>query len=114
MQGGGSSPEGHARSSARRAMTKLPYLAHAPHTHSDHPTGWRRYVYATNHKDIGTMYLMFALVAGVIGWLLSVGMRAELQEPGLQIFSSTHAYNVFVSAHGLIMIFFTLMPAQIG
>jgi cytochrome c oxidase subunit I len=95
-------------------MTDLPYLAHAPRTHSDLPTGWRRYVYATNHKDIGTMYLVFALVAGVIGWLLSVGMRAELQEPGLQIFSSTHAYNVFVSAHGLIMIFFTLMPAQIG
>src|SRR5215831_7969050 len=114
MQGGGSSPEGHARSSARRAMPNLPYLAHAPHTHSDHPTGWRRYVYATNHKDIGTMYLVFALVAGVIGGVFSILIRAELMFPGLQIFHETHEFNVFVTAHGLIMIFFMVMPAMIG
>jgi cytochrome c oxidase subunit I len=97
-------------------MTSLPYQAHAPDADAehDHPTGWRRYLFATNHKDIGTMYLVFAIVAGVIGWLLSLGMRLELQEPGLQIFPDTHTYDVFVTAHGLIMIFFTLMPAQIG
>ncbi|MGH6874627.1 MAG: cytochrome c oxidase subunit I, partial [Aestuariivirgaceae bacterium] len=54
--------------------------------HEDHPTGWRRYAYSTNHKDIGMMYLIFAIVAGVIGALLSIVMRWELQEPGIQIF----------------------------
>jgi cytochrome c oxidase subunit I len=60
------------------------------------------------------MYLAFAIVAGVIGAGFSVLMRMELQEPGLQIFSNPHYYNVIVSAHGLIMIFFVLMPALIG
>jgi 2-methylcitrate dehydratase len=80
----------------------------------DVPTGWGRFVYSTNHKDIGTMYLVFALCAGTIGIAFSVLVRAELQEPGLQIFSDPHAYNVVVTAHGLIMIFFVLMPALIG
>ncbi len=84
-----------------------------PHAH-DHPTGWRRYVLSTNHKDIGTMYFVFAMCAGLIGGILSVAIRAELQEPGLQIFTNTHTYNVFVTSHGLIMIFFTLMPAMMG
>ncbi|MDA9408097.1 cytochrome c oxidase subunit I [Bradyrhizobium sp. CCBAU 45384] len=79
-----------------------------------HPTGWRRYVYSTNHKDIGTMYLVFAMSAGLIGAILSVAIRAELQEPGVQIFANPHTYNVFVTGHGLIMIFFTLMPAMMG
>jgi cytochrome c oxidase subunit 1 len=88
----------------------------AQHTHEahDHPTGWRRYLYSTNHKDIGTMYLAFALMAGIIGGALSIGMRMELQQPGLQIFPSPHAYDVFTTAHGLIMIFFMVMPALIG
>ena len=80
----------------------------------DHPTGWRRYVYSTNHKDIGTMYLIFALCAGIIGGFLSIAMRMELQQPGLQIFSNPYTYNVFVTGHGLIMIFFMVMPAMIG
>jgi cytochrome c oxidase subunit 1 len=89
------------------------------HAHEDHdahhiPTGWRRFVYSTNHKDIGTMYLIFAMIAGVVGALLSVGMRLELQQPGLQIFHDAHMFNVFTTAHGLIMIFFMVMPALIG
>src|SRR6516164_195433 len=78
------------------------------------PKGWRRFVYSTNHKDIGTMYLVFAFVAGLVGAALSIAMRMELQEPGLQIFTNPHEYNVFVTAHGLIMIFFVVMPALIG
>src|SRR3954465_6014308 len=82
--------------------------------HHDHPHGWRRYVYSTNHKDIGTMYLVFALVGGLVGGVLSIGMRLELMYPGLQIFHVEHMFNVFTTAHGLIMIFFMVMPAMIG
>jgi cytochrome c oxidase subunit 1 len=87
---------------------------HGAHEDHGHPTGWRRFVYSTNHKDIGTMYLIFAIVAGVIGGALSVMMRMELQEPGLQFFSSGAGFNVFVTGHGLIMVFFMVMPAMIG
>src|SRR5476649_1138658 len=82
--------------------------------HAHHPTGWRRYVYSTNHKDIGTMYLVFAVVAGLIGGFLSMMMRAELMYPGLQIFKDPHTFNVFVTGHGLIMVFCMIMPAMIG
>ncbi len=79
------------------------------------PTSFvRRWLYSTNHKDIGTMYLIFAIFSGVIGSFLSVMMRLELQEPGLQYFANAHTYNVFVTGHGLIMVFFMVMPAMIG
>ena len=87
--------------------------AHDDHAH-DHPTGWRRFVYSTNHKDIGTMYLVFAIIAGIIGAAMSIAIRIELMYPGVQIFHETHTYNVFVTSHGLIMIFFMVMPAMIG
>jgi cytochrome c oxidase subunit I len=86
---------------------------YSAHPNQDHPTGWRPYLYSTNHKDIGTMYLVFALAAGTVGAGFSILMRADLQEPGLQIFSQPHYYNVVVSAHGLTMIFFVLMPGLI-
>jgi cytochrome c oxidase subunit 1 len=96
--------------------------AHAGHDDHHTPTGMRRWLMSTNHKDIGTLYLIFAIVAGLIGGALSVMMRMELQAPGLQIFThlakdpdqARQIFNVFVSAHGLIMIFFMVMPALIG
>ncbi|HUW80685.1 MAG TPA: cytochrome c oxidase subunit I [Acidocella sp.] len=89
--------------------------AHAGHEgNGHHPTGWRRFVYSTNHKDIGTMYLVFAMMAGVIGGLMSIAIRMELQNPGIQFFPSPHEFDVFTTAHGLIMIFFMVMPAMIG
>jgi cytochrome c oxidase subunit I len=87
--------------------------AHADHAH-DTPTGFKRWFYSTNHKDIGTLYLIFALFAGMVGATLSIGMRLELQEPGLQYFSNPQTYNVWVTGHGLIMVFFMVMPALIG
>src|SRR5262245_3101083 len=97
------------------------HVQHAEHGPAHHPTGWRRFVYSTNHKDIGTMYIVFAIVAGLIGTLFSVMMRAELQSPGLQtgLFGTDAApngdyWNVVITAHGLIMSFFMVMPAMIG
>jgi cytochrome c oxidase subunit 1 len=88
-------------------------VAHSSLAHADRPRGLWRWFFSTNHKDIGTLYMVFAIIAGTIGGGLSIAMRMELQEPGLQFFES-HGYNVLVSAHGIIMIFFTIMPALIG
>jgi cytochrome c oxidase subunit 1 len=90
--------------------------AHADHDHAhEHtPYGFGRWLNSTNHKDIGTMYLLFAIMGGLVGGFLSVGMRMELQEPGLQYFANGHMFNAFVTGHGLIMVFFMVMPAMIG
>jgi len=89
--------------------------AHGHDDHHDHtPTGWRRWVYSTNHKDIGTMYLVFSVFAGLIGGAFSVWMRLELQQPGMQWMADGHQWNMVITAHGLIMVFFVVMPALIG
>src|ERR1700680_4460912 len=95
-------------------MDTMAHAAHGDDNGHAIPHGWRRYLYSTNHKDIGTMYLVFALFAGLIGGCLSIAIRAELMYPGLQFFHETHYYDVVVTAHGLIMIFFMIMPAMIG
>jgi cytochrome c oxidase subunit 1 len=85
------------------------------HHDDHHPTGWRRWLLSTNHKDIGTLYIIFSIFAGLIGGLISVLMRAELMEPGMQIIGTNYQqWNVWITAHGLIMVFFVVMPALIG
>src|SRR4030081_3398310 len=109
------SPNRTARQDLKMAISAATHTDHAHDDHAhDHPTGWRRFVYSTNHKDIGTMYLVFAIIAGIIGAAMSIMIRIELMYPGIQIFHETHTYNVFVTSHGLIMIFFMVMPAMIG
>ena len=81
----------------------------------DAPKGFvRRWLYSTNHKDIGTMYLIFSIVAALIGSGISVFMRMELASPGVQYMADGHMWNVFTTAHGLIMVFGVIMPAFVG
>lgn len=104
---------------------------HTDHGHdADHKPGFfARWFMSTNHKDIGTLYLIFAICAGIIGGAISGIMRMELAEPGIQhlgmwvdmlggdgtsMDANYHMWNVFITAHGLIMVFFMVMPAMIG
>ena len=109
-----------------------PAHGHADHAHDDHdhdtPGFFVRWFMSTNHKDIGTLYLIFAIVAGIVGGVISGMMRLELAEPGIQYLTGwaqffdgaagevqgKHFWNVMITAHGLIMVFFMVMPAMIG
>ena len=82
------------------------------HAH-DHPHGWRRWLFATNHKDIGTLYLLFSFTMLLSGGALALLIRLELFEPGLQFFRP-ELFNQFTTMHGLIMVFGAIMPAFVG
>ena len=94
----------------------------AEHAHDDHhaPGFFQRWFFSTNHKDIGTLYLIYAIIMGVIGGALSGWMRAELHMPGVQLMNGIDGqepgtvWNTVITAHGLIMIFFVVMPGLIG
>ena len=91
-------------------------LDHHDHAHDDHghaPAGWRRWVYATNHKDIGTLYLLFSFAMLMVGGVLALLIRAELFQPGLQIVNP-ELFNQFTTMHGIIMVFGAIMPAFVG
>jgi cytochrome c oxidase subunit 1 len=73
-----------------------------------------RWFWSTNAKDIGTLYLIFALFSGLIGTAFSVLIRLELSGPGVQYIADNQLYNSIITAHALLMIFFMVMPALIG
>jgi cytochrome c oxidase subunit I len=97
--------------------------AHDGHDHAEHGMGFfKRWFLSTNHKDIGTLYLIFAITAGLISFIVTGIMREELMNPGLQVVNQIagsddkgkHLWNVLITGHAVIMIFFMVMPAMIG
>src|SRR6218665_510216 len=86
------------------------------HAHDDHhhaPTGWRRWLFATNHQDIGTLYLLFSFTMLMVGGGLALLIRAELFQPGLQLVNP-ELFNSLTTMHGLIMVFGAIMPGFVG
>src|SRR3990172_3013453 len=88
-------------------------MATAAHHHDEHPTGITRWMFTTNHKDIGSMYLLFALMMFLVGGVMALIIRAELFQPGLQI-TDPHFFNQMTTLHALVMIFGGVMPAFVG
>ena len=82
--------------------------------HGHYPGFFTRWFCSTNHKDIGTLYIIFAIVAGLIGGLFSVLIRAQLMVPAGTVIEDHQLYNVIATAHGLIMIFFMVTPAMMA
>ena len=96
--------------------TTAGHVADAHHgEHDDHGPvkGWRRWVYATNHKDIGTMYLLFSLTMFFVGGAMAMVIRAELFQPGMQLVDPSF-FNSMTTMHALVMIFGAVMPAFVG
>lgn len=83
------------------------------HDHDHKPTGIGRWLFSTNHKDIGSMYLWFAFIMFFVGGSLALVIRAELFQPGLQIVEPDF-FNQLTTLHGLIMVFGVIMPAFVG
>ena len=96
-------------------MSETAAHEHDSHHDGDHgpAKGWRRWVFSTNHKDIGTMYLVFALAMLFVGGAMSFVIRAELFQPGLQ-FVNPDFFNQMTTLHALIMVFGMIMPAFAG
>lgn len=88
---------------------------HDMHDAHEHPmpTGLKRWLFATNHKDIGTLYLWFSFIMFLVGGVLALCIRLELFHPGLQFFQP-ELFNQFTTMHGLIMVFLAIMPAFTG
>jgi len=87
--------------------------AEMAHEHHEHPTGITRWLFTTNHKDIGTLYLWFSFIMFMVGGAMALVIRAELFQPGLQVVDPLF-FNQMTTMHGLIMVFGAVMPAMVG
>ncbi len=85
----------------------------ADHHHEEVPKGITRWLYTTNHKDIGTLYLWFSFIMFMVGGAMALVIRLELFQPGLQVVDP-HFYNQMVTVHALVMIFGAVMPGFVG
>ena len=85
----------------------------ADHHHDEIPKGLSRWLYTTNHKDIGTLYLWFSFIMFIIGGAMALVIRAELFQPGLQLVNP-HFFNQMTTVHALVMIFGAIMPGFVG
>lgn len=85
----------------------------AGHDHAPHPTGLARWIFTTNHKEIGTLYLVFSLIMFLVGGAMALVIRAELFAPGLQLVNPEF-FNQMTTMHALVMIFGAVMPAFVG
>ena len=85
----------------------------ADHHHDDIPKGLSRWLFTTNHKDIGTLYLWFSFIMFIIGGAMALVIRAELFQPGLQLVNP-HFFNQMTTVHALVMIFGAIMPGFVG
>jgi cytochrome c oxidase subunit 1 len=83
------------------------------HAHDHHPSGITRWICATNHKDIGTMYLWFSFIMFLTGGVMALTIRAELFQPGIQVVNPEF-FNQLTTMHGLVMVFGAIMPAFVG
>jgi len=81
--------------------------------HHHHPTGLTRWIFTTNHKDIGTLYLWFSFIMLLIGGAMAMVIRAELLQPGMQVVDPNF-FNTMTTMHGLIMVFGAIMPGMVG
>ncbi|VAW82889.1 Cytochrome c oxidase polypeptide I [hydrothermal vent metagenome] len=81
--------------------------------HEAHPTGLKRWLFTTNHKDIGTLYLWFSFIMMLLGGTFAMVIRAELFQPGMQIVDPQF-FNMMTTLHGLVMVFGAIMPAFVG
>jgi cytochrome c oxidase subunit 1 len=101
-------------SSGHSAYEAHPAHEHGHDDHAHHISFAQRWFFSTNHKDIGTLYIIFSIITATIGGAASVWMRANLSHPGSPLIHSGQEWNTLITAHGLIMVFFAVMPATMG
>jgi cytochrome c oxidase subunit 1 len=100
--------------SSHQPQTNTPYRSGINVLRTDISLYTERWFLSSNAKDIGTLYLIFALFSGLLGTAFSILIRLELSGPGVQYIADNQLYNSIITAHAILMIFFMVMPALIG
>ena len=113
------SPQSNFKTKNERTQREKPEIMDVPTENikmqKSQITMWlERWFLSSNAKDIGILYLIFALLSGLVGTAFSVLIRLELSGPGVQFIGDNQLYNSIITAHAIVMIFFMVMPAMIG